>query len=544
MMNLSIKATFIACFLFLSAGLYSQEICNNGIDDDNDGLIDLNDDDCVCESFMPSSLIPNPSFEEMSCCPMGEAELNCADDWIQASAATTDYVHTCGNLGNPFINASAPLPIPDGEGAVGFRDGKPGQPNFKEYTGACLMEPLKSGTSYKLDFFVGFRNEPGSFRLDMAVYAAMDCASLPFGGGDTQIGCPLNTGEYVLLGEMSYTGMNEWKNATFEFTADQDYSVIVLGPACDENIDFELDPYYFFDRLILAESGEFGLPIVDILGGACSEELILFASDKIDGDYQWYQNGIAIIGATESSYAIPLDDRDGEFSFTVENADGCFLGASYTVEVDSFETFLEETKCEGDSIIFNTESIITPGEYMFEFVSSEGCDSTVFLNVIDLESSETSLETSICSGESVIVNGIEYTSFGVFTQDFENQFGCDSIVSIIISPEIGCNDCMPRPEDDIIIGAHKIQEDLYSITINNKNIRLNESQLAALINYSEQLVQLESKEALMSFINSADLISQLDQMTYQNSYTFSKSYQFVQESRAGVRMNLNFKFHK
>jgi hypothetical protein len=25
------------------------EICNNGIDDDNDGLIDLNDPDCDCE---------------------------------------------------------------------------------------------------------------------------------------------------------------------------------------------------------------------------------------------------------------------------------------------------------------------------------------------------------------------------------------------------------------------------------------------------------------------------------------------------------------
>jgi hypothetical protein len=39
-----------------------QEICTNGVDDDNDGLIDLNDsEDCVCTAVTNvTSLIPNP----------------------------------------------------------------------------------------------------------------------------------------------------------------------------------------------------------------------------------------------------------------------------------------------------------------------------------------------------------------------------------------------------------------------------------------------------------------------------------------------------
>ena len=40
-----------------------EEICDNAIDDDNDGLIDLNDSDCACILVEPVSLIPNPSFE-------------------------------------------------------------------------------------------------------------------------------------------------------------------------------------------------------------------------------------------------------------------------------------------------------------------------------------------------------------------------------------------------------------------------------------------------------------------------------------------------
>ena len=101
----------LLCLLLSISFLSAQEICNNAIDDDNDGLVDLNDDDCECATFIPTSLIPNPSFEEMSCCPDNEAQLNCANEWIQASLATTDYIHECGILGLPFINANGTFTV-------------------------------------------------------------------------------------------------------------------------------------------------------------------------------------------------------------------------------------------------------------------------------------------------------------------------------------------------------------------------------------------------------------------------------------------------
>jgi len=97
------------------------EICDNGIDDDMDSLIDLNDDDCQCVLIKPESLIPNPSFEEMRCCPRGRSQLSCADVWIQASAPTTDYIHNCDWKG--WDEFPAPIPFPDGEAIMGFRDG-------------------------------------------------------------------------------------------------------------------------------------------------------------------------------------------------------------------------------------------------------------------------------------------------------------------------------------------------------------------------------------------------------------------------------------
>ena len=212
------KIIHLTAFLFfsLSFQLQAQEVCDNAIDDDGDGLTDLNDDDCICNSLVPSSLIPNPSFEEMTCCPLENERLDCADGWIQASAPTTDFVHTCGGyLGNTSIPAFAPLPFADGEGGVGFRDGQ-GQvgSNYKEYVGACLTEPMETGASYRLDFFVGFQdNIPGSKDFNIALFATTQCSRLPFGGNSTQIGCPLNAGNYVQLGELHVSGSNEWVNA-------------------------------------------------------------------------------------------------------------------------------------------------------------------------------------------------------------------------------------------------------------------------------------------------------------------------------------------
>ncbi|MFK8006929.1 MAG: hypothetical protein AB8H03_11180 [Saprospiraceae bacterium] len=68
-----------------------EEICDNAIDDNDDGLIDLNDPDCVCEIVNLESLIPNLSFEDYNCCPDTDSQLACVDSWDQISTATTDY---------------------------------------------------------------------------------------------------------------------------------------------------------------------------------------------------------------------------------------------------------------------------------------------------------------------------------------------------------------------------------------------------------------------------------------------------------------------
>ncbi len=62
--NLKNTLSFFALFLF-SASLFAQEICDNGVDDDGDGLIDCLDPDCLDDEACPAFAFPG------SCLPIG-----------------------------------------------------------------------------------------------------------------------------------------------------------------------------------------------------------------------------------------------------------------------------------------------------------------------------------------------------------------------------------------------------------------------------------------------------------------------------------------
>lgn len=130
--------------LFLWSGLsFSQEICTNGIDDDLDGLIDLNDPDCACTQV--NAYLPNPSFEDNTCCPDFVSQMDCVNDWFQSSTATTDYLNNCDYGPPPEL-----LPLPDGEACIGAYF----LVDWMEYIGTCLNIPLSSDQTYTLEFDV------------------------------------------------------------------------------------------------------------------------------------------------------------------------------------------------------------------------------------------------------------------------------------------------------------------------------------------------------------------------------------------------------
>ncbi len=423
-------------FVLLGSGLWGQEICDDAIDNDGDGLIDLNDtEDCICETAIPSGLIPNPSFEEYTQCPFNEGQLNFAVSWIQASAATSDFINTCGNfLGNQFANnAIAPQPFPDGDGCIGFRDGNGTRnlPNFKEYVGSALTEPMKAGTTYKLDFFVGFHGHPSSVRFPMAVFLTDDASNLPFGGNDTDFGCPTNGPGWDLVGELVVEGDNEWVNVEYEFTPTKNYEAIVLGPGCAQHPDWRQSPYFFMDRLVLAELSDFNLP-TKIFGDICNDELTIELQEDQLG-YQWYYEGVALVGQTGRNLELTGSSPLGTYLAVVETPEGCFLSDSYNLAFPDEEYPFEAAICEGDSYMFAGEEYFVTGTYTDTIPISLLCDSISVLNLSILRPTEGSRSDTICSGEALLIDGLEYTAAGIYEAVLPNVVGCDSVLTITLT---------------------------------------------------------------------------------------------------------------
>ena len=244
-----VKLLILGLITSFSLNGLTQEICDNGIDDDGDGLIDLNDEeDCECVSIIGESLIPNPSFEDTLCCPDRPGMLSCADTWIQASFATSDFYHSCTDELDIFPDPMYPLPG-GGEGYVGFYSYGTGLVflEYGEYVGTCIDSPMLAGETYVLNLWTAY--SLGSDELDLSIFGTPNCFDLPWDGGV----CPEGIGDWELLDNVlvEYEIDGTWQEVTLVFTPTVDIYAIAIGGSCDPEIGLN---YYYIDELILVDS--------------------------------------------------------------------------------------------------------------------------------------------------------------------------------------------------------------------------------------------------------------------------------------------------
>lgn len=344
---------FVFTFLMLllsSVGAYGQEICDNAIDDDFDGLIDLNDDDCDCLSPIDSSSIPNPSFEGTDCCPSGFSQMNCATTWIQASDPTSDYLNLCDFSSYEIAGGLGPsLPLPgEGEGFVGFIT----IPDWNEYIGACLTDPLIAGDSYTLAFSIAWSR--GDADLEVSLFGTPSCGDLPWVGLD----CPVGIGGWNILASdlVIFPADNDWITVVLEFTPSEDIYAIAIGGPCDPPAP-ELPGYnlHYLDELVLVESDLYLDLTINGIGGWCSDDLLLTGySDTVGGTWQWYKSNIALIGeTTENLYPIPYGAGDFTLVYTLGSQCQKAFYSSPELIFDSEFDFTFDESCSPVNVNFD-----------------------------------------------------------------------------------------------------------------------------------------------------------------------------------------------
>jgi hypothetical protein len=176
-------------------------------------------------------------------------------------------------------------------------------------------------------------------------------------------------------------------------------------------------------------------PIISGITSVCQGSSSVLSVNQITGEsYQWKQNGINILGGTNSSYNVT---SSGTYSLFVTNINGCSATSPsvsvvvYPLPTSTISTNNSTTFCEGGNANLNTDNTVglsyqwykngtpinganasnysatTSGNYNVYFTNSIGCSNfssnSIFVNVLPGPSLFISGDTSICGGESTVL---------------------------------------------------------------------------------------------------------------------------------------------
>ena len=121
----------------------------------------------------------------------------------------------------------------------------------------------------------------------------------------------------------------------------------------------------------------------------------------------------------------------GAYLDTFVNAKGCdsIRTLNLSINPKTFSTF-STTICQGDSFLYNGIQQKTAGSYFDTFINSKGCDSIRTLNLSINPKTFGSISRSICQGDSFLFNGIQRKISGTYLDTLSNSKGCDSILSL------------------------------------------------------------------------------------------------------------------
>ena len=133
--------------------------------------------------------------------------------------------------------------------------------------------------------------------------------------------------------------------------------------------------------------------------------------------------------------SIQIDDmvfnQTGTYQVMLTAANGC----DSTVNLDllvaqEYEMSIEETICGGESYEIEENSFTEAGTYEVNLTSSQGCDSTINLTLNVLGNSSASIEAFICPGTDVDIGEESFDVTGMYEVVLMAANGCDSIVSL------------------------------------------------------------------------------------------------------------------
>ena len=165
-------------------------------------------------------------------------------------------------------------------------------------------------------------------------------------------------------------------------------------------------------------------------GGGCDSLLYIQVSEfQIPKDTL---NAKVCLGSTYSYEGVELSVGDVR-SFTLTGSLGC--DSVVTVFVDAIPSAsgtLDVTACAGDVYTYMGVNIPAGQSQNFNLTSVAGCDSTLRVNVVSLDTLYSFVQVVVCSGGTYNYNGTEIGPGQSVSFIYTASTGCDSVVQVLV----------------------------------------------------------------------------------------------------------------
>lgn len=130
----------------------------------------------------------------------------------------------------------------------------------------------------------------------------------------------------------------------------------------------------------------------------------------------------------------------GQYTLTLQTINGCDSTVVLNLVVlptpcENVTTTLEESICEGESFEFNNTTYTEQGVYQANLQTWDGCDSTVTLTLNVYPSYTETIDATITEGETYTQNGFNENQSGEYTLTLQTINGCDSVIILNLTVE-------------------------------------------------------------------------------------------------------------
>ncbi|MCX6231180.1 MAG: gliding motility-associated C-terminal domain-containing protein [Bacteroidetes bacterium] len=151
----------------------------------------------------------------------------------------------------------------------------------------------------------------------------------------------------------------------------------------------------------------------------------------------------------------------GIYNDSLIKSNGCdsILTTKLTVKPKKFTT-INQTICEGNTFIVGTHSYTIAGNYKDTLQTYLGCDSIITTHLTVKPISQFTQSPKRCQGEAFSVGINSYTSTGNYTDTLTNALGCDSIIKTNLT-------VTPFPSVDLGKDREICEGDITELFVNN-----------------------------------------------------------------------------